>query len=346
MDSNSNDKAENRRSATHSAADFALLNPDYVLDALFRAGFRCDGRLLALNSYENRVYQLGMEEGAHIVAKFYRPQRWTDAQILEEHAFLLALQAAEIPVVSPLLDQSGRSLFHTPDFRFAVFQSQGGRAPELDRPEVLESLGRYLGRIHAVGVRHVFHARWRLDHSTWGAQSLRRLLAEDGVPLDVRTEFETLAKQLLAGIGACFERAGDLPQICLHGDCHWGNVLWHEVGESATPYFLDFDDSCTGPAIQDMWMLLSGSRSEMQAQMGDLLASYESFAEFDGRSMHLLEALRSLRLLHYAAWLLHRWNDPAFRLAFPWFHTALYWQEKLSEIREQIDRMESAPILV
>lgn len=327
--------------------DFSALNPDTVLDALFAAGFECDGRFLALNSYENRVYQLGLETGGTVVAKFYRPGRWSDAQILEEHAFVAELAAAELDVVPALLNPDGHSLQHFGDFRFALFRSQGGRAPELDRAGTLESMGRFLGQLHAIGSRQSFLHRQTLTVESFGNAALRRLIAGTWIPQDLRSSYESTAQMMLDGVRACYQRAGDLPYLRLHGDCHLGNVLTVAVageGIGERFHFLDFDDSCMGPAMQDMWMLLSGSRTEMQQQMCDILAGYEDFFEFDPRSLHLIEALRSLRLLHYSAWLALRWQDPAFQLAFPGFSSARYWQDKILEMREQIALMQE-PVL-
>ncbi len=321
---------------THS---FYELSPDMVLDALDTVGLRGDGRLLALNSYENRVYQVSLEDAAPVVVKFYRPQRWSDAAILEEHAFVAELEAAEIPVVPPLtLD--GSTLHHHQSYRFAVFPRQGGRAPELDAPGTLEWLGRFLGRIHAVGATQRFSARPALDLQTFGEQPRDWLLAHEMVPRDLRESWSAISQLVLDGVRRCYDRAGDVRLIRLHGDCHAGNVLWTDGG----PHFVDFDDSRMGPALQDLWMLLSGERHEMASQLADLLAGYEDFCEFDQRELYLLEALRTLRLLHYSAWLAMRWDDPAFRQAFPWFGTVRYWQDRILELHEQAALLDEAPL--
>jgi Ser/Thr protein kinase RdoA (MazF antagonist) len=325
---------------------FAGLTPDCVLDAMHSAGFQCDGRLLALNSYENRVYQLGMEEGAPLVAKFYRPRRWTDAAILEEHAFVGALSEAEIPVVPALVDITGQSLHRYQGYRFSVFPRQGGRAPELDRPDTLEWLGRFIGRIHALGALSSYQHRPTLDIENFGRQPVRFLLENDFIPADIRPAYLSITRLLLDAVEACFDRAGGYTAIRLHGDCHMGNVLWTDTGAHPGPHFVDFDDSRMGPAIQDLWMLLSGSRSEMTAQLCDILAGYEDFFDFEPRQLHLIEALRSLRLLHYSAWLAQRWDDPAFKLAFPWFNTQRYWQDRILELREQLALMDEPPLVV
>lgn len=325
---------------------FAGLNPDCVLDAMCSAGFPCDGRLLALNSYENRVYQLGIEDGAPVVAKFYRPKRWSDAAILEEHAFVNELSALEIPVVPALINAHGQSLHHYQGYRFSVFPRQGGRAPELDTPETLEWLGRFIGRIHAVGALRVYQHRPSLNMHTFGDEPVKFLLAHDFIPPDLLAAYQSATKLLLEGVARCFDRAGVIAPIRLHGDCHMGNVLWTESGAHPGPHFVDFDDSRMGPAIQDLWMLLSGSRAEMTAQLCDILAGYEDFYNFEPRQLHLIEALRSLRLLHYAAWLAQRWDDPAFKQAFPWFNTQRYWQDRILELREQIALMDEPPLVV
>lgn len=324
----------------HSA--YTGLDPDSIIDALVSLEMPADGRLLALNSYENRVYQVGLEDAPPVIAKFYRPQRWTDAQIQEEHDFLQELAAEEIPVVPPLLDACGQSLHHHAGFRFAVFARQGGRAPELDDPSVLEWIGRYLGRIHIVGARRPFATRPVLDPETFGAQPLAYLLDNHFLPDDLRLAYETVARQALDGVRACYERAGEVSTIRLHGDCHAGNVLWTDAG----PHFVDFDDCRMGPAVQDLWMLLSGDRGDMTRQLADVLAGYEDFMEFDARELHLVEALRTLRLIHYAAWIAGRWDDPAFPAAFPWFGSQRYWQDRILELREQVALMQEPPLAV
>jgi Ser/Thr protein kinase RdoA (MazF antagonist) len=318
-----------------ASASFANLRPETVLDAVETIGYVSDGRLLALNSYENRVYQIGMEQGPPLVAKFYRPARWSDAAILEEHAFVEQLAEREIPVV-PALAVGDRSLHLFQDFRFAVFPRHGGRAPELEDRETLEWMGRFIGRIHAVGALQPFRERPTLDAATFGEQPRTYLLSNDFIPPELLEAYTSVSAQALDGVRRCFERAGQVESIRLHGDCHCGNVLWTDAG----PHFVDFDDSRMGPAVQDLWMLLSGERGDMVRQLSDLLAGYEDFFEFDPRQLHLIEALRTLRLMHYAAWLALRWDDPAFPIAFPWFNTQRYWQDRILELREQIALMD------
>ena len=318
---------------------FSTLTPDCVMNAMDSLGYRCDGRLLALNSYENRVYQVGMEDDLPLIAKFYRPQRWTDAAILEEHAFVQELAEHEIPVVAALA--VGGSTLHCFDgFRFAVFPRHGGRAPEFEDRDTLEWMGRFLGRIHAVGALKSFEHRPRLDIASFGEEPLHFLLTHEFIPADLEAAYRSVAEQALAGIRHCFEQAGNHPGLRLHGDCHAGNVLWTDHG----PHFVDFDDSRMGPAVQDLWMLLSGDRADMTRQLLDVLEGYENFYDFDGRQLHLIEALRTLRLIHYSAWLAQRWDEPAFRHAFPWFNTQRYWQERILELREQIALMMEPPL--
>jgi len=333
--------------ATMSAASsqtplppYNQLTPDTVLDALDSVGLRTDGRLLALNSYENRVYQVGQDEGPPVVAKFYRPERWSDAAILEEHAFTLELAAREIPVVAPLILSNRASLHVHHGFRFAVYPRRGGRMPEFDRSETLEWMGRFIGRIHAIGALQPYRHRPTLDIASFGEEPRAFLLEGHWLPPDLLPAWSSVIDQALAAARLCFQRAGQVAQLRLHGDCHAGNVLWTDEG----PHFVDFDDSRMGPAVQDLWMLLSGDRASMTRQLADVLAGYEDFHEFDPRELHLLEALRTLRLIHHAAWIARRWHDPAFPAAFPWFNTQHYWQDRILELREQIALMEEEPL--
>ena len=318
---------------------FAGLTPDMVLDAVDSLGLRTDGRLLALNSYENRVYQVGLEDSAPLVAKFYRPARWPDAAILEEHAFVSELAEREIPVV-PALRLNEHTLHSHGGFRFSVFAKHGGRAPELDQRDTLEWMGRFIGRIHAVGAIAPYQQRPTLDIDSFGVEPSTFLLSHDFIPPDLSEVYRGVVALALDGVQRCFDRAGAVNQLRLHGDCHIGNVLWTDAG----PHFVDFDDSRMGPAVQDLWMLLSGERNDMTRQLADLLAGYEDFHDFDPRELHLIEALRTLRLIHYAAWIARRWDDPAFPAAFPWFNTQRYWQDRILELREQIALMDEPPL--
>lgn len=321
------------------ATPYSTLTPDVVLDAVESIGLRSDGRLLALNSYENRVYQIGIEEGAPVVAKFYRPQRWSDAQILEEHTFSQELAEREIPVVAPLAI-AGRTLHEHGGFRFAVYPRRGGRAPEFDNLDTLEWMGRFLGRIHAIGALRAFDTRPALDIATFGDEPRDYLLNEGWIPADLNEAYETVSAHALDAVRRCYEEAGEIALLRLHGDCHAGNVLWTEAG----PHFVDFDDSRMGPAVQDLWMLLSGERAEMTRQLETVLAGYEEFHDFNPRELHLVEALRTLRLIHYSAWLAQRWEDPAFPAAFPWFNSQRYWQDRILELREQLALMQEPPL--
>jgi Ser/Thr protein kinase RdoA (MazF antagonist) len=329
---------------------YARLTPDVVLNAVDAVGLRCDGRLLALNSYENRVYQVGIEDEAGapalVVAKFYRPDRWSDAQILEEHAFAHELAEAEIPVVAPSAFD-GRTLLEAEGFRLAVFPRRGGRAPELEDHDTLEWLGRFIGRIHAVGGTHPFVERPRLDIESFGEEPRAFLLAGGFIPPELLDPWRQAAALALEGVRAAFDRAGAFATLRLHGDCHAGNVLWTPATGNAPggPHFVDLDDARMGPAVQDLWMLISGDRQTMGQQLGKILSGYEDFAEFDDRELNLVEALRTLRLIHYSAWLARRWDDPAFPIAFPFFNSQRYWQDRVLELREQIAAMQESPIV-
>jgi len=325
---------------------FSELTPDSMLDALESVGLLPDGRLLALNSYENRVYQVFMEEGAPLVVKFYRAGRWSDAAILEEHAFSTQLVERELPVIAPMAI-GGQTLHTFGDLRFAVFPRQSGRAPEFDSGQTLEWMGRFIGRIHAVGALKPFVERPELNIQSFGEEPRDFLHRGDFLPSDLADVYFGVVDQALDGVRHCFSRAGQVATLRLHGDCHAGNVLWVDEdgrGGSHGPCFVDFDDARMGPAIQDLWMLLSGERADQVRQLADVLAGYEDFHEFDSRELYVIEALRSLRLIHYAGWLARRWDDPAFPAAFPWFNTQRYWQDRILELREQIALMEEPPL--
>jgi len=314
-----------------------------VLDALESLGLRCDGHQMALNSYENRVYQVGIEGTLPLIAKFYRPQRWSDAQILEEHGFAAELAAAEIPVVAPLA-LNGATLHHFSGFRFALFPRRGGRTPELENPHTLEWLGRFLGRIHAIGSTRPFTTRPTLDAQSFGRESRDWLLANQVIPPDLRLPWEGAADLALEHVAHCYLRAGRVALIRLHGDCHPGNVLWVEDGAERGPHFVDLDDARMAPAVQDLWMLLPGEREAASLALGSLIKGYEDFCDFDDQQLHLIEALRTLRLMHHSAWIARRWADPAFPAAFPWFASPRYWQDRILELREQVALMQEAPL--
>ena len=314
------------------------LTPDAVLDALDSVGLRGDGRLLALNSYENRVYQVGLEDDTYRVVKFYRPSRWSDAQILEEHAFGTELAGREIPVVAPIAIE-GRTLHTFKSFRFAVYARRGGRPPELEDDKVLEWIGRFLGRIHAVGASARFKVRPALNMETFGTEPREWLLGSGMVPPDLKNAWSSVTAEALEKAGSYFQ---DTRSIRLHGDCHVGNILWTDDG----PHFVDLDDARMGPAVQDLWMMLAGDRETATRQLRSVLAGYERFHEFDRRELALVEPLRTLRLLHYSYWLARRWEDPAFPAAFPWFGTQRYWQDRILELREQTAAMDEPPLSV
>ncbi len=317
-------------------APYDGLDPDTILNALDGLGLVTDGRLLALNSFENRVYQVGVDGGGFVVAKFYRPKRWSDQAIREEHAFVAQLADAELPVVAPQAF-AGQTLNEHRGFRFAVYPRQGGRSPEFDSPDTLPWMGRLLARIHAVGAKKPFKERPALNVKTFGEESRDFLQAHALLPPELESVYFDLVDLALDAVRRCYQRVGRVVSLRLHGDCHAGNVLWTDRG----PHFVDFDDCRSGPAIQDLWMLLSGDMASMSRQMGEILSGYRQFRDFNLSELQLVEALRTLRLIHYAAWLARRWSDPAFPAAFPWFGTPRYWQERILELREQLSLMDS-----
>ena len=342
---------------TSDAIPFSGLTPERILDALESVGYRCNGALLALNSYENRVWQIGVEDGAPVIAKFYRPGRWSRAQIQEEHDFSRELEQAEVPAVAPLA-LGGSTLHDFGGFMFSVSPRRGGRTPDLDDAEVLEWTGRFLARFHEVGARSGFVHRPALNLQTFGAASRNWLLENDTLPLDVQRLWADISARALEMVGQHDCLAGRAPaqgdepirQLRLHGDCHPGNILWTPTGVPATagpgPHFVDLDDSRTGPAVQDLWMLLSGDRQQRQRQLGALVDGYEQFREFDRRELALIEPLRTLRLIHYSAWLARRWMDPIFPINFPWFGSSDYWKGHVQMLEEQCEAMDERPLVV
>jgi Ser/Thr protein kinase RdoA (MazF antagonist) len=317
------------------------------MDALASVGLRGDGRLMALSSYENRVYQAHLEEPVEghtaVVAKFYRPGRWSEAQILEEHAFSAELAAAEVPAVAPLVLNEA-TLHQHGGFSFSVSPRRGGRAPELDDGAVLEWIGRFLARLHIVGAARPFASRPALDVATFAVEPRDWLLEHGSIPLDVEAAWRAACDQCIARIESAFRdaEAAGCRRLRLHGDCHPGNILWTP---DAGPHFVDLDDARTSFAVQDLWMLLSGDRAQQQKQLGALLDGYDQMREFDREELALIEPLRTLRLIHYSAWLARRWDDPAFPRAFPWFGSTDYWQGQLVMLQEQLEAMEERPLV-
>lgn len=308
---------------------FAALTPDTVLDAVESLGFLSDARTLTLNSYENRVFQIGIEGDQPLIAKFYRPERWSDAAIREEHQFSIELAEREIPVIPPM-QIDGESLFEHAGFRFSLFKRFGGRAPEFDNPDHLLMLGRLLGRLHAVGAMRPFAHRPALDPASFGHASIDWLEQAGCVPENLRPAYFSVARDLLTEIDVRWQQHPFQP-IRLHGDLHVGNLLWRDE----LLYMVDMDDCRMGPAIQDLWMMLSGERDQRQGQLAELVDGYNEFHDFDPRQLPLIESLRSLRLIHYSAWLARRWTDPAFPRHFPWFASERYWADQVLTLREQ-----------
>ncbi len=323
-----------------SPSDYSALSPDIILDAVESCGYQTKGFFLALNSYENRVLRIEMDSAPPLVVKFYRPLRWSSDAIIEEHQFALELYKNEIPVVAPLINEEGKTLHEYQGYRFALFPMQGGRWPDLENLDDYERIGRLMGRIHAMGATRRFQFRHQLNIETYGYQSVNYLLSHQFIPSHIETAYQTLTDDLLGMIKNLYVLAGESKIIRLHGDCHRGNILWTDNG----PHFVDLDDACNGPAIQDLWMLMDGERVERSAQLSTLLDAYNDFADFDLRQLHLIEALRTLRMMRYAAWLAKRWDDPAFPIAFPWFNSINYWEQHIQELREQLFAMQE-PVL-
>jgi len=324
------------------AHPYTRLTPDQVITAVESTGRFSDARILALNSYENRVYQVGIEDEEPLIVKFYRPNRWSHEQVDEEHRFTQFLFDQEIPVVPPLVIDAA-AVFPTigmhDGFMFAIYPRQGGRAPELDNLDHLHQLGRFIGRIHAAGLDFVFRHRLALsvEHS---ASNASYLLEAGFIPGDLDEAYRAISGEILAAIQLRRPDASEFRQISLHGDCHSGNVLWRDD----SPHFVDFDDAIRGPAIQDLWMLLSGDMSGQQRQLIEIIEGYETFHDFDVRELKLIEPLRAMRVLHFNAWLARRWDDPAFPMAFPWFNTPRYWSEYILELKELLSQLQLPPV--
>lgn len=333
------------------AHPYQVLTPSVVLDALSGLGLAVDGRLSALSSYENRVYLAHLDDDTSVVAKFYRPGRWSEAQIREEHSFTAELVAEDIPVVGPLVLNSmslheARVVHDGVDghFWFSVSPRRGGRAPELDDPEVLMWIGRLMARMHLVGERHAFSVRPVLNLHTFGEQSREQLVSQQQIAEEVQQQWLSLCDQALALVKQ--QMPQDLKVLRLHGDCHPGNILWTPEGmPEPGPHFVDMDDARTGPAVQDLWMLVHGDIAERRQRMEIVLEGYESVRGFDRRELQCIEPLRTLRIIHYSAWLAGRQDDPAFPMHFPWFGTADYWRGQCDTLREQIEAMETDAIV-
>ncbi|OEU74830.1 MAG: stress response serine/threonine protein kinase YihE [Desulfuromonadales bacterium C00003093] len=325
--------------ASASTHPFDKLTPDFIMDAVESQGYRCDCRMLVLNSYENRVYRVGIENDDPLIAKFYRPERWTDAQILEEHDFTWDLAAHELPVVAPLKSTTGETLHNYQGFRFSLSPRKGGHSPELDNLEHLLIIGRLLGRIHRIGAGRPFNKRPKLDSRNFGHECVT-YIAENFIPKEYLESYQTLTRDLLQQIDEQFARLESVPNIRVHGDCHNGNMLWRD----GAPHFVDFDDARMAPAIQDLWMLLSGPEDQQRRQIDKILTGYCQFYDFNPVELQLIEPLRTLRMIHYSAWLARRWDDPAFPRTFPWFNGVQYWGEHILELREQLSALQEPPL--
>jgi len=317
---------------------FSKLHPDFIIDAIESLGYHCDARNLELNSYENRVFQIGIEDAEPVIAKFYRPGRWSLDQIIEEHEFTIELADHGLSVVAPIVID-GKSCFHYQGFEIALFPRRGGRAPAIDDLNCLEVLGRFIARLHSVGAASSFQYRPQISIDEYGHASRSWLLDNNFIPAELIEAYATVTEPILAMIEQRFELAQSR-SIRLHADCHMGNVLWRDD----QPHFVDFDDARSGPAIQDLWMLLSGDEQSQSVQMTRILKGYRDFRDFDTSELLLIEPLRTLRMMYHAAWLARRWDDPAFPRAFPFFNTQRYWSDHILELREQWSAMES-PVL-
>ena len=323
---------------THNEHPFSRLNPDFIMDAIESVGYRCDARNLELNSYENRVYQIGIEDSEPVIAKFYRPDRWSLEQIKEEHDFTIELKDHGLSVVAPLAIND-KTYFQYDGFNIAIFPRRGGRAPAVDDLGCLEVLGRFIGRLHAVGASDRFSYRPTISIEEYGFSSRRFLLDHNFIPDELRESYSTITEPLLKLIQDRFDLAAP-GLIRLHADCHMGNVIWRED----QPHFVDFDDARMGPAVQDLWMLLSGDEGSQSIQMNRILKGYRDFRDFNTSELLLIEPLRTLRMMYHAAWLARRWDDPAFPRAFPFFNTQRYWSEHILELREQWAAIEAPAI--
>lgn len=331
--------------SNHESLDsFYQLTPEQVLNAVESLGFACNGYQLGLNSYENRVYQIGLDDGSFVVAKFYRPKRWSDQAILEEHVFTLELETLDIPVVPPLWVNK-HTVHHFEGYHFSLYPLRAGRAPDLENPEHLEQLGRFVGRIHALGAEKAFVHRPALNVHTFGDNAYDYLLDHNFLPYELEQAYVPLVEGLLDQIETSFQEV-EPDYIRLQGDAHPGNILWKHglQGSAGSPYILDFDDARMGPAVQDLWMFLSGDKPTMEASLNHLLKAYSEFYTFQTSELRLIEPLRTLRILHHAGWLAKRWDDPVFKHAFPWFNTQNYWQEHILILKEQAALLHEEPL--
>lgn len=328
---------------TKEAQDYSNLTPDTVLNAVATLGFDVDASIIPLNSYENRVYQIGIHESAPIITKFYRPGRWTNEAIMEEHSFAQDLVNLEIPVVAPSVDSNGDTLHQHNGYRFSVFPKQGGRSPETDNMDHLYRIGRFIGRIHAVGATKPFKYRSQISIQSHGHNAYAFLINNNFIPAELLDSYSSTVVIILQKIETIFNQYNynGTTQLRIHGDCHIGNILWSDSG----PHFVDLDDCITGLAAQDIWMLLSGERAEMTTQLSEILDGYSEFYDFNAQELVFIESLRSLRILHYSAWLAKRWTDPAFPHNFPWFNSVKYWQDQILILREQIALLDEEPLL-
>lgn len=319
---------------------FLSLGPNQILSVLEASGLEPDGHITALNSYENRVYRIGLYDTEPVVVKFYRPKRWSDAAILEEHQFTLQLHQQELPVIAPVEFEPGQTLHHYEQYRFAMYPCVGGRPPELDNSEHLTMIGRFLAQIHLLGELKSFEHRPVIDLDAFVKQPAQYLLEHNYLPIELQHTYETIIDDLIGRLQRCIDSAGNVQQLRLHGDAHPGNILWYDD----KPLILDFDDARSGPAVQDIWMFLSGDRPYMSARLHDLMIGYSEFRHFDPAEFALIETLRTFRQVYFSAWLAKRWNDPAFPQAFPYFNGQRYWEEHILSLREQSALLEEPPL--
>lgn len=318
-----------------SEFSFANLTPDLILDAIETTSIQVASGLLPLNSYENRVYQFVAEDSKRYVVKFYRPNRWSQAQLQEEHDFAFELQQHEIPLAAPL-KFDGESVLQYQGYYFALFPSVGGRQFEVDNLDQLEWMGRFIGRIHQVAKGRSFAHRPSFTLESHLHLPRQQLQNSELVPSSLAESFYTILEQVCASAGKAYNSSETLR---LHGDCHPGNILWRDG-----PTFVDLDDCRSGPAIQDLWMMLSGDRHNQMLQLDTLVEAYEEFASFDSSQLALIEPLRAMRMVHYMAWLEQRWQDPAFPRAFPWFGSDKYWEQQILALKEQFSALQEPPL--